>query len=90
MREGTDMLHPLLAFDDGPAGALPAGAGDGRGADAAPQEQPERLAGDNDDIDDLALQRWWIPWSARSLARTGARSCDTSRSGSRPAGSSGR
>lgn len=55
-----DRLHPLLAFADGPAAALPGGAAAGRGADAAAQEPPDRLWSDNDDIDELRLQRWAV------------------------------
>lgn len=52
-----DALELLLAYDDGPAGALPSGALAGRHRDAAPERLPDHLWADNDDIDDLAHQR---------------------------------
>lgn len=52
-----DALELLLAYDDGPAGALPRSALDGRHRDAAPERLPDHLWAENDDIDDLARQR---------------------------------
>lgn len=50
-------LELLLAFDDGPAAALPNAALEGRHRDAAPDELPPHLWAENDDIDDLTRQR---------------------------------
>lgn len=56
----NDTLDLLLAFDDGPAAPLPGDALAGRGSDAAAQELPRHLRADNDDIDDLTLQRYAV------------------------------
>ena len=52
-----DALELLLAYDDGPAAALPPSALDGRHRDAAPERLPDHLWAENDDIDDIARQR---------------------------------
>ena len=52
-----DALELLLAFDDGPAAGLPGAALADRHRDAAPDQLPDHLWADNDDIDDLARQR---------------------------------
>lgn len=63
----TDPLDLLLAYDDGPAAALPNAALAGRERDAGEQQLPDHLWADNDDVDDLALQRYCVvvPQGAR-------------------------
>lgn len=53
-------LSLLLAYDDGPADALPGAALTGRGAGTGPQELPDHLWAINDDVDDLSAQRWCV------------------------------
>jgi hypothetical protein len=53
-------LSLLLAYDDGPADALPGSVLSDRGAGVAAQALPDHLWGENDDVDDLTRQRWCV------------------------------